>query len=563
MARGAGAGSAGGEAAGVAIPLSHLSDSPPYTGSVKEFVLVTDPELEAAPFSPTKPARPWLLGAGLAVTIVAAVKLAVNLYAAPRYGYFVDELYYLDCARHLDWGYVDQPPLIALVAWLVRGTLGSSLFALHLLPVLSGVARVVFAGLIARELGGRSMAQGMAALCVLLAPGMLALDHLFSMNTFEPLFWMGCAWLLIRMVRTGETRLWILFGVVAGVGLQNKYSMAIFAFGLLAGLLLTGQRRLLFTRWFWIGGAIAFLIFLPNLLWNIHYHFPFLELQQNIKHSGRNVAMPPLTFLFQETLAMLPLSLPVWLGGLWFFFFRAEGRSFRFLGWAWLLTALVFITLNPRVYYLFPAFPILFAGGAVLWERWLDRPGLGWIKWVYGAAMVLMGALLAPTLLPLLSPETYIRYAAATHLQPPPIETHKLGPLPQLFADQFGWQEMADTVAGVYNGLPADVRARTCIYGQNYGQAGAINFFGPRYGLPSAISGHQSYFLWGPRGCTGESMIVMGGRQDDLESRFASVRKMAHLAHPYSMPYEQIDIWYCQGLRQPLSQIWPSVKNWD
>jgi hypothetical protein len=220
------------------------------------------------------------------------------------------------------------------------------------------------------------------------------------------------------------------------------------------------------------------------------------------------------------------------------------------------------MTLNPRVYYLFPAFPILFAGGAVLWEQWLGRATLAWVKWVYGTAMVLMGALLAPTMIPLLPPEVYIRYAAATHLQQPRIETFRLGPLPQLFADQFGWPEMAATVAGIYHGLPVEVRAKTGIFGQNYGQAGAINLFGPRYGLPTAISGHQSYFLWGPRGYTGESMIVMGGNQAVLEQQFTSVRKMAHLAHPYSMPYEQIDIYYCQGLKQPLSQLWPSVKNW-
>lgn len=505
----------------------------------------------------------WLRGAGLAVGVIAAVKLAVHLYAGRHYGYFVDELYYLACARHLAWGYVDQPPLIALVARLERALLGESLSAIRILPALSGAAKVVLTGLIARELGGRQLAQGLAALCVLLAPGMLALDHFLSMNTFEPLFWMGCAYLVIRMVRSGDSRLWVWFGVLAGIGLQNKYSMAIFGFGIVIGLLLTEQRSLLRSRWLWIGGVIAFLIFLPNLLWNIHNHFPFLELQENIKRSGRNVPMPPLTFLLEEALAMMPLSVPIWLGGLWFFFFRREGKPFRFLGWAWVVSAAVIMTLDPRVYYLFPAFPVLFAGGGVLWEQWLAHPRLGWIKPAYGALMILAGALLAPTLIPLLPVETYIRYAAAAHLQQPRIETHKLGPLPQLFADQFGWQEMAATVASAYNSLPVDVRDRTAIFGQNYGQAGAIDLFGSRYGLPPAISGHQSYFLWGPRGFTGESMIVMGDKESTLQHEFTSVRKIAHVWHPYSMPYEHFDVYYCQGLKQPLSQFWPRVKNWD
>ena len=166
-------------------------------------------------------------------------------------------------------------------------------------------------------------------------------------------------------------------------------------------------------------------------------------------------------------------------------------------------------------------------------------------------------------LIPLLPADTYIRYAAATHLQQPRLETHNLGPLPQLFADQFGWQEMAATVAGVYKSLPADVRARTGIFGQNYGQAGAIDLFGPKYGLPPAISGHQSYFLWGPDGYTGESFIVMAGRQQDLELRFAEVQKVASVYHPYSMPYEHFDVFYCRGLKQSINEVWPKIKNWD
>ena len=498
-----------------------------------------DSENEAGSSGVVTPFGQWLTGDGLAVSVLAGIKLVVHLYAGRGYGYFVDELYYLDCARHLDWGYVDQPPLIAVLTWLIRATVGDSLSAIRLLPALCGAAMV------------------------LLAPGLLGIDHILSMNCMEPLFWMGCAWLLVRMVHTGNTRLWLWFGVLAGVGLENKYSMAIFGFGLIAGLLLTRQRRLLASKWFWIGGAIAFLIFLPNLLWNLHYHFPFLELQRNIKLSGRNVALSPLRFFGQEIEAMMHLSLPIWLGGLWFFFFRQEGRAFRFLGWAWMITALVIVTVSPRIYYLFPAFPVLFAGGAVLWERWIGRPRLAWLRWSWMTAMVLLGAALAPLALPLLPPETYIRYTTAMHLKQPKIENHELGPLPQLFADQFGWPEMAATVAGVYNNLPLDVRSHTGIFAQSYGKAGAIDLFGPTLGLPQAISRHQSYFLWGPRGYTGESMIVMGDRRARLEELFASVEWKGHVNNPYSMPYNHIDIYYCRGLKMPLAQLWPKIKNWD
>ena len=259
---------------------------------------------------------------------------------------------------------------------------------------------------------------------------------------------------------------------------------------------------------------------------------------------------------------MHPLTLPLWLAGLWYYFFSASGKPFRALGWAWVFTATVIVTLSPRVYYLYPAFPILFAAGAVIWEVWLSRQPL-WRKLIWPALLAATAAVLAPIAIPLLPPETYIRYTEALHLGQPRIENHRLGPLPQIFADQFGWEGMAATVARVYNSLPPDVRSKTAIFGQNYGQAGAIDLFGPKYGLPPAISGHQTYFLWGPRGYTGESMIVMAGRQHDLESRFASVQKVASVSDRYSMPYEHFDVFYCRGLKRPLKEIWPQVKNWD
>ena len=436
--------------------------------------------------SRTKPA-PWLLGAGLAAAVVAALKLALHLYTGRHYGYFVDELYYLACARHLAWGYVDQPPLIALIARIECALFGQSLPAIHILPALAGVAKVLLTALIARELGGRRFAQGLSALACLLAPGFLALDNWLSMNPFEPLFWMGCAYLVIRIIRGGDPRLWLWFGVLAGLGLENKYTMAVFGFGIVAGLLLTGERRILWTRWFWAAGLIAFLIFLPNLLWNIGHHFPFVELQRNIARSGRNVGYTVGSFLGQEILYMMPLSAPIWIAGLWHLFFHREGRPFRALGWACVITAIVIYVANPRVYYLFPAFPLLFAAGGVSWEKWLARPRLRWVKWAYVSLMILLGAVYAPMAVPVLPAETYIRYAAAIHMQQPRVETARLGPLPQLYADQFGWEEMAATVARVYNGLPPDVRARTAIFGQNYGQA-APSTCSAQVSLPIAIT---------------------------------------------------------------------------
>jgi len=458
---------------------------------------------------------------------------------------------------------VDQPPLIALAARVACALFGDSLQAIRLLPALAAAGKVLLTGLIARELGGRRFAQGLAALSIAVAPGFLAIDNLLSMNAFEPLFWMGCAWLVIRIVRTENQTLWLWFGLLAGIGLENKHSMLIFGFGIVAGLLLTPERRFFRARPIWIGGVIAFLIFLPNLLWNVQHHFPFLELQENIRRSGRDADLSLLAFLGHAALSMLPLSAPIWLAGIWYFFRRREGKPFRALGWAWLIAAGLVFALKPRVYYVFPAFPVLLAAGSVVWESWLIHPRWQWLKRAYAASMVLLCAVFAPFAIPILPVETYLRYSAALHFQPPRIEMYKLGPLPQLFAAQFGWEEMVATVARVYNSLPPEVRARTAIFGQDYGQAGAVDLFGPRYGLPPAISGHQSYFYWGPRDYTGESVIVMAGRQQDLERRFDSVRKVAGVYHPYSMPRDHFDIYYCRGLKQPLREFWPQLKWWD
>ena len=253
---------------------------------------------------------------------------------------------------------------------------------------------------------------------------------------------------------------------------------------------------------------------------------------------------------------------PIWVAGLWYYLFSEKGKTFRALGWAWLVTVITIMSLNPRVYYSYPSFPILLAAGSVAWESWLARPSFHWVKLVYVTMMAVAGVVFAPFAVPVLPVDTYIRYSAVMHFAPPSIENWRLGPLPQIYADQFGWEEMVATVAQVYGSLPPDVRSKTAIFAQNYGQAGAVDLFGPKYGLPKAISGHQSYFLWGPRDYTGESVIVMQGRQERLAPLYSTVEKVARVDHPYSMPYEHFDVFYCRRLNWPLKDVWPKMKNW-
>jgi Dolichyl-phosphate-mannose-protein mannosyltransferase len=494
------------------------------------------------------------------VLYTAAASFLAHMLTAGRYGYFRDELYYLACARHLAFGYVDQPPMIALVTWLTVHTLGTSLLALRFLPALAGAFIIWLTAMIARELGGGRFAQGLAALSIALAGVYVIMAHQLTMNVFEPLFWMGCAYLVIRIIKTENQRLWMWFGVLAGLGLENKYSMALFGLAVVVGLLLTTERKAFRSPWIWLAGVIALAIFLPNLIWNFQHHWPFIELMHNIRASGRDIVRGPLAFLGEQLLMMSPLNFPIWLAGLLFLFFGREGKRYRVLGWAFLVVLAAVMMLHGKDYYSATAYPMLLAAGAVAIER--AASSRRWLKPVTVAALVAGTAPLFPMMLPILPLETYVHYQESTHLAPPATEkSHLRSPLPQYYSDSLGWQEMTEGVANAYDRLPLGLRSVTAIYAQNYGEAGAIDFFGPQYGLPKAICPHQTYYLWGPRQFKGLSMIVLGDTREHLEQYFGQVVRAGSFGVPYSL--ERGTIWVCTQPRGwNLQQIWPKLKNW-
>jgi 4-amino-4-deoxy-L-arabinose transferase-like glycosyltransferase len=496
----------------------------------------------------------------LALAAVAAGTFVFFLLTARGYGYFRDELYYLACADHLDFGYVDHPPLIALLAGLGRALGGDSLVAIRFLPALAAAATVFLAGATAAELGGGRFAQLLAAAATLLAPIYLSLFTILSMNAFDVLIWAACFWVIARILRTGEERLWLAFGALAGIGLQNKISVLFLGFGLGIGLLL-GRREVLRSPWLWAGGAIAGLIFLPHLIWQAANGWPTLEFMENARRF-KMAAVSPSAFVSNQVLLAGPAALPLWLSGLGFFLFAARGRAFRPLGWAYLVILAVMIATEAKAYYLGPAYTILFAGGAVAIELASSRGKFRALRPAVVALLAGGGVLAAPLAKPLLPVETYLGYAAWLGIQPTTAERHELGRLPQFYADMTGWPELAETVAGVYRRLPAEERSAVCIFGQNYGQAGAIDLLGPAYGLPPAISAHNSYYLWGPRGCSGEIIIVIGDNRERLQEVFESVELAATYTCADCMPYENHKpIWIARGLRRPLSELWPQIKR--
>jgi hypothetical protein len=518
-------------------------------------------EIKESPPANNAPRQGLLTSATAIVLYIAAASFLAHMLTAARYGYFRDELYYLACARHIAWGYVDQPPMIALVTWLTVHTLGTSLYALHFLPALAGAATVWLTAMIARELGGGRFAQALAALSTALAGVFVILAHLLTMNVFEPLFWMGCAYLVIRIVNTGNQKLWLWFGVLAGLGLENKYSMALFAFAIVAGLLLTAERKAFRSPWIWIAGAIALGIFLPNLIWNIQHHWPFFQLMHNLKASGRNIVRGPLAFMGTQIYMMSPLNLPIWLAGLLFLLFGRDGRRFRVLGWTFLVVLATVLLLHGKDYYSAPAYPMLLAAGAVAIDR--AASVRRWLRPAIVVALVAGTAPLLPTMIPILPLETYVHYQQAIHLAPPATEkSHLSSPLPQYYSDDLGWQRMTAAVAHEYDRLPLGLRSVTAIYAPNYGEAGAIDFFGPKYGLPKAICPHQNYFLWGPRNYNGLAMIVLGDNRKNLEKYFGQVIHAGDFGVPYAL--ERGPIWMCTQPRGwNLKDLWPKLKQWD
>jgi hypothetical protein len=495
---------------------------------------------------------------------IAAIAFLLQMLSNGRYGYFRDELYFLACSNHLAFGYVDFAPLIA---WLTRGfrmVFGDSLHAIRLLPALAFAAEVALTGFITRELGGKRWAIFLACTTVLLTPVILGNGTRLAMNPLEPLFWMGCIYVLLLAINRDQPKFLVWCGPLLGFGLLNKHSTIFFLAALLLGLLLTPERRLFATKYFWIAAAIAFCIALPNLAWQISHHFPTLEDLRNVKTTHKNIELGPLAFLRRQMGMLNPYTVFVWLGGLLYLLFHPAARRYRSFAFTYLVFLTVMMYLKGKDYYLAPIYPMLIAAGAVLWEIVIRTYSwLRWLRYLIPAQVILVGLLAVPLVLPILPPEKIPGYMHALGIENTRTENGMVSPLPQHFADEFGWPEMVLKVAEVYNSLPPDQRAKTAILAGNYGGAGAIDFFGPRYGLPKAISAHQNYYYWGPRNYTGESVILLEWSLEDAQNSCGSVDVGPRNDPPLGMGWEHYNILLCHNFRPPLPQAWPKLKTWN
>ena len=495
--------------------------------------------------------------------ILATAGTLLHFLFNRQYGFFRDELYYAACGEHFAWGYVDHSPLAPWISHISRLILGDSLFALRFFPALASAAKIFLGGWIAREVGGGKFSQGFAAFTVLCAPIYLTFDNFLSMNSFEPVFWMASAAVILRILNNGSEKLWLLFGLVAGLGVLNKHSMLFFGSGLAIGLLLTKARAVYRSPWIWCGAVIFFLIFLPNLLWEIRNHFPTIQLLRTVIGT-KYATVSPLEFIAQQALLTHPLAAPVWLLGLWFFLRDASGQKYAFLGIAYLVVLAEMLLLHGKIYYLAPAYVMLLAGGAVWLEKHLVPRTGWWIEPILIAPLLIGAAIAAPLAMPILPVKQAIKYCAFWDVKAVHVENVPQGELPQLFGDMFGWEYQVQAVAYTYRSLPESDRAKAALLAYNYGEAGAIDYFGKHYGLPKAISGHNQYGYWGPRGYSGEVVVAIGFPAEKLRQFFSEVQRFVTISPQFAMPEEtNLTVYVCRKPKKPLSESWPEWMYLD
>ena len=468
------------------------------------------------------------------VLVIGAVVFAAQLAVAGRYGWHRDELYFLAGSRHLAWGYVDQPPFTPLVARVSTALFGSSLYGLRLFPAAADSAIVVLAGVIARELGGRRRAQALAAAAVATATVLLVVGHLLSTTIFDFLAWTALTALAVHVFRTGDRRWWIAAGLVAGIGLENKHSVAFLLVGLLVGVLLA-RRDLLGDGWLWLGAAIAVVFWLPNLAWQAGHGWPAFEMSRSLHTKGVHDGNPFL-FLPMQLVFLGPFVTPLWIAGLLWLLRDPAGRDHRPLAVAWILLALAFIVTAGKPYYLAGLYPALIAAGTVWLERRWSRQAMR----AATAVITVAGVVALPLALPLLPPGATGRGVIAA-VNPELRET-------------YGWEAFARTVEGV----PGAV-----VFTLNYGEAGALQRYTPSRAV---YSGHNNYWLWGPPPDAAPSVVVVGHFSPSyISEHFTGCRLRATIDNPADIPNQErgAGVWSCTGPGRPWHDEWPSLRHYN
>jgi hypothetical protein len=493
------------------------------------------------------------LVAGLAV-----VKILIHLPVLTRYGYSFDELYFIACGNHPSFGYVDHAPLVPWIAGLSTSLFGESLFGLRVFATVSTALTVFLTALLTRRLGGGRFAQIAAAIGVMIAPVFLRTGNMLCLPAFEPLFWILASYVVVRIVQEDDPRLWLWVGVIAGFGLLNKHSMLFFGLGLLVGMTMSPLRKYFKSPWFYAGGGIALLMILPNLIWQIAHDWPTVHFVLNL-NEGVMSGISPLEFIAGQLLYLHPFNTILWVSGLLFLLVSRPGRPYRVLGWIWLSVFLLLVFAKSKIYYLAPAYPALFAAGAVALERWIMARRAKWLKPATAGFLIGGGVLLLPISIPYMnidSTESFINT----------ITFNQFKNIYELTGDlraMFGWDARVATVAGVYDSLPPAEREQAVIWASNYGIAGAIDLLGDEYRLPRAACLDLSYWLWGVQEGKGDVVILAGFRKENVEHVFGEVQVAAEVGLDHVNPWQSpFRVLIGRKPVKPLPEIWQRNRPW-
>jgi Dolichyl-phosphate-mannose-protein mannosyltransferase len=489
---------------------------------------------------------------GLATLLaLSAAVLVVHLLTGGRYGFHRDELATLDDARHLAWGYVAYPPVTPFFGWLSLKLFGTSLTGFRFFAAVATSVAIVLTGLMAGEMGGKTFAQTLAASAAI--PFALAAGSLMQYVSFDYLAWVGCSYFFILLCKSRDPRWWLAIGVCIGLGMLTKYSMLVCALAIAAGLLLTDLRTHLRTKWLWFGVAASLLIFLPNLIWQIQNDFISLDFLRHIHE--RDVRIGRTKNFLPDQLELTLFTLPLAILGLCFYFASKMGRLFRAVGYLYVIPLITFFVAKGRGYYLAPAYPVLYAGGAVFGAELITnlrpvwRISLRWLAWASVAITILFAAAYFVPVAPVHS--DWARQAFTVNND---------------FREEIGWPEFVKTLAQIRDSLGPVERSRLAILAGNYGEAGAVNLYGKDYGLPKAICGTNSFWARGYGDPPPETLIVVGFSREFGNRYFESCELAGRITNKYGVANEETtdhpDILICRHLRESWPEFWKKFRRY-
>lgn len=492
---------------------------------------------------------------------LALIKFLIHMFTG-EYGYHRDELFYMTISQNMGLDNLSMLPLAPGVLAINSWVLGDSLKALHFLPALYGAIIVIITGLMAKELGGKRFAVILAAITVIIPPGYLAIDALYTYDAFDKLAWVTAIYILVLIIKRTNPRLWVLFGLIMGIGVLNKITILFLAFAIFVSLLLSPERKYFKNKWIWIGSLLAILFLFPFVYWQMKQGWPIISYGQYYSESKTYPVSLPEFILFQ-IVVMHPFTFPIWAIGLWYTAFSEHGKKYRLLTIVYLILFVIFVFMKAKPYFLIPVYPFLLVMGSVVIENFIEKRNWRYVKSSIATILILGGGFTAIMSMPVLPVETLVGILNSfggdnMNIQ----ERHELAELPQHLADRFGWEELAATIAGVYNQLDDEEKSKVYIMTGNYGEAGAIRFFGKQYGLPEPICAHGWHYYQGPGNCTGEIVIYFGIPIKYLQPNFEEIIEAAIFECKYCMPYENnTPVYICRKPKKPFPDIFEDLKH--